>query len=88
MRPEAGPIHPNPEAIVLISTCFQQQYGDPLSQGCESNIKSERIIPNCIGYVFKQIINMLIPNPLSLKLFFPTLNSGSSILGAVLAVQK
>ena len=47
MRPDAGPIHPNPEAIVLISTCFQQQYG------CEdslwtSNIKSERIIPKLI----------------------------------------
>ena len=47
MRPDAGPIHPNPEAIVLISTCFQQQNA-PLTQGFESNIKSERSIPKLI----------------------------------------
>lgn len=44
-----GPKWPNPDAMVFISTCFQQQYGRSLSlsaQHDDSNIKSERNNPN------------------------------------------
>lgn len=52
-----GPRWPNPEAIVFISTCFQQQKGR--SHGSQSqvvwhllsNITSERSSPNDIGFI-------------------------------------
>jgi hypothetical protein len=57
--PDAGPNQPNPEAIVLISTCFQQQYGPVLRaehsgahswpKQADSNIMSERIRPRLTG---------------------------------------
>lgn len=61
---EEGPSHPKPEAIVFISTCFQQQYDWTLSfvlasvfwdailsRQRVSSIKSDRIRPNDNGLV-------------------------------------
>lgn len=45
---EIGPKCPNPEAMVLISTCFQQQYGlsSRSSVQHDSSIKSDLNNPN------------------------------------------
>ena len=45
INPEAGPIQPNPEAMVLISTCFQQQNGEKVEQGWVSSMRSDRSMP-------------------------------------------
>lgn len=70
MRPDAGPSHPKPDAIVLTSTCFQQQYGmsgwqhSVLHGGTthgqfDSNIISERTQPRLIGYVHISYTNFI-----------------------------
>lgn len=46
-----GPKCPNPDAMVLISTCFQQQYGRESSSSLQhdSSIKSDLNNPNDKG---------------------------------------
>lgn len=49
-----GPKCPKPDAIVFISTCFQQQYGrlnSSLSQHLLSSIKSDRTSPSDNGFI-------------------------------------
>lgn len=57
IRADAGPSQPKPEAIVLISTCFQQQYNAlggqffPGDGHVVSSMVSDLNKPNDIGYV-------------------------------------
>lgn len=56
-----GPKWPKPDAIVLISTCFQQQKAQGFSLliviskslHLDSNIKSLRKMPNDMRFIFK-----------------------------------
>lgn len=56
----AGPKWPKPDAIVLISTCFQQQKAQGFSLfivptkslHLDSNIKSLRKMPNDMRFIF------------------------------------
>lgn len=55
----AGPKWPKPDAIVLISTCFQQQKAQgfslsifSMSLHLDSNIKSLRKMPNDMRFIY------------------------------------
>ncbi len=53
MRADAGPSQPKPEAIVLISTCFQQQNGAGPQFSMLFSMRSDRSRPKLMGFVRK-----------------------------------
>lgn len=82
---ETGPRCPNPDAMLLISTCFQEQYGVCLAHWfsvCgqrDSSIMSERSIPSDIGYATQHILH---------DIWTPTVSMNMSVIQTLPHMQK